>query len=576
METSQKFKIGQWLVDPTNSTIHDQKTIKLDHKVMQLLCFLAENCQSPVSREQILDEVWANQVVADDVLNVAISSLRKSLGDDSKDPQFIKTLPRKGYQIIAEVKPANGKSGITINPMIAVVALILIVPLVWFYLTSTKQPLTDGTNSKQLSSKIAVLPFDFFAADNTQLYIADGLTEAIINRLVQEKDLLVTSRTSVMKFRDNKQPIKSIGQQLNVDWVLEGSVQVDDQRLQITAQLIEVATDKHAWSETYQRNMNDLFAIQTDISAQIARRFRKDSTPLITRNDNISPLAYNHFLRARYYHDRFELDKAETIYNQAIKEEPDYAQAIAGIAQLYFLRAYSGLERTREYVDKAASYTNKAYSLDPEDAHANLNMALTYFYQDRNYENAGKAFETAFKKNNQDMMIQEWYATYLLVTKQFEKAKSLIDHMRRVSPLVYNKTSLYLTLYYGHDFNAALNEVESISPYMNSKYFASSASAWIYLAQKDTQQLVQVAPDLLSSLGIDETTTLEFQKLLNTQGVEKAIQFLLIKNPEAFDEFSTAELLAWSGDSDGALEILKRLEANNDFKVYKIHIEPAF
>lgn len=570
----ENFKLGNWLVNPTNSTIKNGHTVKLDQKVMQLLCFLVEHQQTPVSREQIMDAIWGEQVVADDVLNVAMSNLRKHLKDDPKKPTFIKTLPRKGYQIIAPMELCvEPRTPLNISTWILASVVVVAITAWYLLLYSNHKPEQKFT---QKPVKIAVLPFDFFAEEQSQLFIADGLTEAITNRLVQEKNFLVTSRTSVMDFRKNKQPIKQIAEMLDVDWILEGSVQIQNSKIQVTAQLIEVETDKHLWSETYRHNLNDLFAIQTDISSQIARKFRTSNYQITTATLTVPPIAYNHYLRARYYHNRGDFDKAEQIYQQALSNFTEYAEAYAGIAQLYYLRAFSGAEKTAQYIKQARNFSQKAYALSPSNAYSLLNMALDSFYGQRDYAAAGNFFEKAFNANNQDIMIQEWYISYLLVTRQQQKAVDLIAHMRKVSPLVYNKTSMYLTLYYAHDYDAALEEIEAISPYMNNQFFASAASSWIYMAQGDADKLHRSADKLLERMQLSEEVKKQFQSLLVSDGVSTAINFILPYLPKTYDLFNKAELLAWSNQKTQAIEILKKLESYNDLNIYKIHIEPAF
>ncbi len=532
---------------------------------MNLLCYLVENRDRMVTREQILDAVWHGQVVADDVLNVAISNLRKSLGDDTKNPKYIKTVPRKGYQIVADVMSLPNRTSLFRLQKTAVISVVLLL-LGWFFFQGTQ-------DTKHSRVKIAVLPFEFFAADQTERYVADGLTEAIINQLAQEERLLVTSRTSVMQFREQQPSVAEIGKQLDVTWILEGSVQLEKQHMQVTAQLIEVATDKHIWSESYTRERNGLFAIQNDMAKQIAARFVQPSP---NRPKSVNPIAYDHYLQGRYHQHQFELDQAEAQFQLALAESNDYAVAYAGLAQLYFLRAFGGKEQSRGYIDQAAEYATKAYALDPDHAYTNLNRALAYFYGEQNYAEADKLFARAFKLNHQDGMIMEWYVSFLLTTKQFSYAETVIKHMREVSPLVYNKTSQYLTLYYAQKYAAALDEVAAISPYMNNPNFFSYTSAWIYLAQGDVTQLNRLAPQFLAAYNTPEQSITTFQQLLTAEGVEAALAYLLAIKGAELGDFEKAELLAWQGNPEAAIELLAQMVKHNDLRAYKIHIEPAF
>ena len=192
MSKENAFLVGDWLVKLDGLSIQNKHQHKdLDLKVMQLLIYLVNNRERVVSRDELLDQLWKNQVVADDVLNVAMSSLRKALGDDFKTPAYIKTLPRKGYQLIAPVKvtPLNSRS-IKLNGMIAVLLVLVIATPLWYQLSpmlgfsdlSTVSKHNSNQNSNQ-SVRLAVLPFDYYSSLKNREYIADGLTEAIINRL---------------------------------------------------------------------------------------------------------------------------------------------------------------------------------------------------------------------------------------------------------------------------------------------------------------------------------------------------------------------------------------------------------
>jgi len=585
-----KFLLGDWLIDPVGSIIDNGSAIKLDHKVMQLLCYLAEHQGEILTRDQILTDVWDRQYVADDVLNVAISSLRKALGDNPKNPIFIKTVPRKGYQLLVEVKVAdentiltekksiqlfNRNSVVSINKQHYFIygAIALFVCFI-FLLAQYSQ--NFGNNSQNSAIRIAVLPFSYLSSDDKQSYIADGLTDAIINSLVQLDKLKVISRTTIMTLKDSDKTLKELGDMLNVDWVLEGAVQINGEQLSVTSQLIEVSRDQHAWSQKYQRGIDDLFAIQTDIANQVSSSFNT-SPIIIDTQANINPKAYHFFLRGEYYRGRFDLDKADEFYQKALKKQNDYAEAYAGLAQNEFLRAFGGKDKTLKFLESASHYSIKAYELAPNSANVQLNYALYQYYKERNYQAADKAFEKAFQLNNQHMMIQEWYMSFLLATQQFSKAETLIQHMRKVSPLLYNKTSLFQTLYYAHDFDSALEAIDALTPYTDYRKWVSSSSAWVYMAKGDTQKLIALAPGFLDSLEIeDKSLVIPFSEILRLEGIAPALTFLLEEHGDTLDDYERAELYAWSGAGDKAIDILEKLVARYDLHIYKFHIEPSF
>ncbi|MCJ8321850.1 MAG: winged helix-turn-helix domain-containing protein [Colwellia sp.] len=577
MSKENTFLVGDWQVKLDGLSIQNKHQHKdLDSKLMQLLVYLMTNRERVVSRDELLDQLWKNQVVADDVLNVAISSLRKALGDNFKTPAYIKTLPRKGYQLIAPVKAMSSNSrNIKLNWMIAALLVLVIATLFWFQLPPEVDTSDINPDSNQ-PIRLAVLPFDYYSSIKNREYIADGLTEAIINRLVQESDLQVTSRSSVMQYKVKKVPIKEVVEQLNVEWVLEGSVQLEGDKIQVTAQLIDAVRDVHIWSETYQRNLSDLFEIQAEVASEIVTRLNL-STKNVTLKQ-IPAAAYQRFLLAQFYHYKGEHEKAMNAYQQAIDLYPDYAEAYAHLSHGYFYgyrsRSLTGGEQTSEFIDKASKLATKALQLDPNSPYVQLAMALTYLYKDYDYQAAGQAFQLAFEGKNQDLMVLEWYIEYSLITKRFDKAEQLAIHMMTISPQAYNKTRAYQALYYRGDFKGADQEVANKSAIFSAGY-RESLYVWNSLASGNHDSLLIHAPLFFKELKIPQKTIDEFIVLLKNKGRSSALNFI-VEKPPTFNNYEKAKFYAWAGENKKSILLLQTLVAKRDLEVLKLVIEPAF
>ncbi|MCW9016019.1 MAG: winged helix-turn-helix domain-containing protein [Kangiellaceae bacterium] len=555
MSKENTFLVGNWLVKLDALSIQNKHQHKdLDSKVMQLLIYLLNNRERVVSRDELLDQLWKDQVVADDVLNVAISNLRKAFGDDFKSPEYIKTLPKKGYQLIAPVKAVSSNSrDIKLNWMITVLLILVIATPLWFYFSPVVETSNPSLNSDSDSDstqnqnqnqnqpvRLAVLPFDFYSSVKSREYIADGLTEAIINQLVQESNLQVTSRTSVMQYKEKKISIPEVVEQLNVDWILEGSVQLESDKILVTAQLIDAVNDSHIWSETYQRHLTGLIEIQTEVAAEIASRLNFSSNQIDLDNINSKPIqipaeAYDSFLQAQFYQYKGDEDKAMNAYQQAIDRYPHYAEAYAYLSHTYFSKSYSGGERAGEYIDMASKLAIKSYQIDSSPAYVQLVMALTYLYKDYDYQSAGKAFQLAFERNNQDLMILEWFSEYLLITEQFDKVEQLAKHMVAISPLAYNKITAYRALYYRGDYKAADLEVANKAAIISAKS-RESLYVWNSLATGDHDALAHHAPLFLKESGLTQTNIDEFTELLKYKGRSSALNFVVEKIP-AFSDY---------------------------------------
>lgn len=580
MSKENTFLVGDWLVKLDGLSIQNKHQHKdLDLKVMQLFVYLLTNRERVVSRNELLDELWKNQIVADDVLNVAISSLRKALGDNFKTPFYIKTLPRKGYQLIAPVKVMSSKSrSIKLNLKVAILLVLGIAIALYFKFFSAVD--SSGTNpGSNQPIRLAVLPFDYYSSSKSREYIADGLTEAIINRLVQESNLQVTSRASVMQYKTKKGSIKEVAEQLNVEWVLEGSVQVEGDQIQVTAQLINADKDVHLWSESYQRKLSDLFEIQSEFAAEIVTGLNLISKQITLNNSNstlslIPTAAYDRFLQAQFFHYKGDNEKAMDAYQQAIAIYPDYAQAYAHLSHGYFSKYYSGGEQAGEFLDKASNLAIKAVHIDPNPAYVQLAMALTYLYKDYDYQAAGHAFQLAFERNNQDLMILEWNIEYLLITKQFDKAEQLAKHMMTISPLAYSKTRTYEALYYSGDFKGAAQEVAKKSAIISVGY-QESLYFWNALASGNQDALLSHASLFFKEFKVQQNIIDKFIVLLKNKGRTSALNFIVEKIPN-FNNYNKAKFYAWAGENDKAILLLQTLIAERSLEVLRLAIEPAF
>ena len=583
MTKENSFLLENWLVNHDNLTIQNKHQHKsLDSKVMQLLCYLVAHRERVVSRNELLDQLWQGQVVADDVLNVAISNLRKALGDDFKQPIYIRTIPRKGYQLIASVCDAPKITSQTKQiGLILGFFILMFTALITWQLNPIKSASSSTTKLKQ-PLRLAVLPFDYFAANDNYQYLADGLTEAVINQLVQESNLLVTSRTSVMFYKNKQLSTKHIANELNVQWLIEGSIQITAEEIQITAQLIDAHQDSHLWSETYRGELDDLITIQTQIAEKISARLTLSSQQQLiqkttqgTIKTNEIPLAaYDYFLKGRYFHYQGESDNAIAAYQQAISIYPDYAEAYAHIAHEYFAKAYANPDHAKQFINQASRLTKQAAQLNQHSAYIQLVIALNALYHKHNYQKAGQAFQLTFSKNNHNLLILEWYAEYLLITEQFEQALQLAQHMKDSSPLAYNKITAYRALYYQKDFAKAEQELINKSAILSENEKAS-LYFWHALATNNNELLLTYAPTYLTDIQLTETTINQFLTTLKHHQRESALNVIL-NAKHNLSEYDQARLYAWAGQTDKAMSLLANLVANKNIQVLTLAIEPAF
>lgn len=286
---------------------------------------------------------------------------------------------------------------------------------------------------------IAVLPFLNMSGDAENEYFSDGIAEEILNLLVKLPQLRVASRTSSFVFKGGKVDMKGVGKKLGVGNVLEGSVRRAGDRVRITAQLIEVASDSHLWSETYDRELKDVFAIQDDIARSIVAALEVTLTPRDRRALQFvatqDTKAYDYYLRGRRYFYEFtrrQFHNAIRMFKKAIEQDPNFALAYAGMADAYSL-LYQWADSSEENIKKANEASIKAITLDPDSAEANAARGTALAIAGK-HEEAERAFENSILLNPGQFEPYYFYGRECLAQGKFEKAARLFTEACRLNP----------------------------------------------------------------------------------------------------------------------------------------------
>ncbi len=399
---SRELLVGDWLVEPDlNRMSNGVKQVRVEPKVVEVLMCLAEHAGEVLSKKEIIRTVWADTHVGDEVLSYSISELRKAFGDDAKNPRIIQTIQRRGYRLIAPVR--------------------------------LQVPADDPKPS------VAVLAFSDMSREQDQEYFCDGIAEEIINNLSHLRGLRVAARTSSFSFKGKTEDIPTIGRMLGVATVLEGSVRKSGSRLRITAQLINVEDGYHLWSESYDRQLKDVFAIQEEIAHKIVQALevrlsdREEKHLGRTPTENVE--AFEYYLRGRQYFYRSKrksIESAIEMYSRATGKDPKYALAYAGISDCYsYLFMY--FDNDRKNLEMARRLSRKALDLDPElaEAHSARGLAVAL---NREYKQAEKEFEAALRLNPRQFEAYYFYGRACFVQGKLEEAMSLFEKAENVKP----------------------------------------------------------------------------------------------------------------------------------------------
>jgi adenylate cyclase len=321
------------------------------------------------------------------------------------------------------------------------------LPLAFPPLKTLSAPMDRETPS------IAVLPFVNMSRDEENEYFADGLSEELLNVLAKIRGLRVVSRTSAFFFKGKDIDIPTVAQKLNVATILEGSVRKSGKRVRITAQLIQVANDSHLWSQTYDRELDDIFAVQDDIAQSVVKELRaallggdtgkaasaearaEVQAAVAGRTD--SPEAYRLYLKGRSFlvGNQQEMDKSVDYFQQAVARAPDYAMAYAGLAEAYTTQAYLRAVDRAVFVDKARAAVTRALDLDPDLAEAYTALGLVRFYFEWDWAGADAAFRRGLELNPGSQAANEEYGHFLVMMGRFDEGRALTQEAIRRDPL---------------------------------------------------------------------------------------------------------------------------------------------
>jgi TolB-like protein/Tfp pilus assembly protein PilF len=440
---------------------------------MKLLELLLERPGEVVTREELRSRVWPNESFGDfdQAVNIAIAKLRSALGDSAENPRYIETLPKRGYRFIAEVSVVEADAsvirpgsvagdlagtapgqqvhaaGVAVAPqrrrglarrLAVLVVLVLSVAILAVWLYRSRGYARTGIRS------LVVLPLDNLSGEASQDYFADGMTDELITDLAQISALRVISRTSAMVYKGARKPLPQIARELNVDAVVEGTVLRSGDQVRITAQLIQASDDKHLWAESYEGNVRDTLALQNRVARAIAEQIRINLNPqeqaALKNVKVVNPEAYESYLKGRYFWNKRTanaLKVALAYFNQAIEEDPKYAQAYSGLADTYALLGdwQYAVMTPKEALPRAKAAAMKALELDDSlsEAHTSLAFCLDGF--DWDFESAGKEFRRAIDLNPGYATAHHWYSWHLSLLGRNNEAIVEMKKAENLDPL---------------------------------------------------------------------------------------------------------------------------------------------
>lgn len=465
--------------------LRDGQAVPVPPKVLEVLLELVKNHGHIVEKEELLKCVWPETFVEESAIAQSIFTLRKVLGDIAEEHGYIETVPRRGYRFVAPVAELMDEPAAPLKTpdqsavaaprnrflflRIASTAVALIAVAAGYFLWPRPAHLTSEPPPKIM---LAVLPFANFTNDPQQDYFSTGLTEEMITQLgsLEPTRLGVIARTSAMQYQNTKKNVREVGRELGVDYILEGSVRREGDQVRITAQLIQVKDQTHLWARDYDRNLQDVLALQSDVAGEIAREIKLELTPeertRLARQPSIDPEAHELYLKGRYFWNKRSEDgfvKAIEYFQQAIAHEPKYAQAYAGLADAYaLLGSMSNLEMSRaEAMPRAKAAALQALKLDDSLAEAHTSLAFVEMHYEWDWPSSEKEFKRALEFNPNYATAHQWYAVWLMAQGKTAAALEEERLAQEADPLsTIIKTDTAQLLVYAGRFDEAAQQAQ--------------------------------------------------------------------------------------------------------------------
>lgn len=633
----EHFTIGEWTIRPSLDRLEQEdRKITIEPGAMDVLVYLARHAREVVSTDRLIAELWGGRIVEDNTVYKRIAQLRQALADDAHKPRYIETIPKHGYRLIAPVGfaaariAAHGAEIRSQRPWIYATAVLagLILALVLDF--ALRQPGPDPRLSAGAAGELrslAVLPFVDMSAAGDQAYLGEGIAERLIHSLSGIPGLRVAARTSAFTFRDGTADVRTIGDQLNVDAVVEGSVQREGDQLRVTVQLVEVEGGYHVWSKSFDRDFDDLLAIQNEIAMAItdavAGYLSEAPASTVAKAGTYSIDAYDHYLLGRHHlYQRTEssINRAIGLFQQAIGIDPDFAQAHAGLALGYvFLRRFTRVGP--EVVPLAEAAAKNALTIEPDLAEAHMamgnfldlnqdvpgaetayrraieldpNLALAHFWlsivlnqQERLAESA-EALETALALDPLSPHINSQWARHLINQGRIDEAITFIEKALALQPGYWPAVAQLIDIHlrleqYGSAIKAIL-EFSALTEDAGRKAAALLDVADIYFSVYGDLESTELWIDQASQAAPGSETNLRVHLYLAQDRYEDASSLVHAWAAENSDEPFTLALAALYemviGHGDHAGRLYRQVEAaplmvdvrdNNLFVPHTVH-----
>lgn len=580
------FQIDGWIIRPGRDCIErDGELVRIKPKAMAVLCRLAQSGGETVSRDELFDSVWPGSMVSDAVLTQCVVELRHAFGETARDPKVIETIPRIGFRLVPPVnpvdittaaeniqtKPAATGSGNTSGKLSLVLhtaALVLLLAGLWYLADSRGLFSAPG---EPVNKSLAVLPFEDVSGAGDEEFFAPGLTEELITRISQLEGLQVASKTASFNVDRQGKTLDRIADELNVQYLLEGSVRKSGEQLRITTQLTDVEDGYHVWAETFDRPLEDIFAIQEEITESVSialaialdvGKYRDD--PLATTSIE----AYEEALKSMDAHKEFTADsllRAIHHARRAVEIDPEFGYAWYGLANLYReAGTFKGAIAEEDWMQLAAEALDRAIELDP-NPNAGWAEKVTLAELDQRWMDAQELLgPITGREMVEDDPRNFQYAYVMYQVGRVKEAIQLMEHWRRNHPDGQG-THSGLAVWYAIQgrFDDAFASAERAYEIQGYNEISALSGVIVALSANDRGQLLRWMDRVIES---SEGEGPQFWQAMK-ETLDDSLAALAYLRAVDSDRlaYATSIWAAWYGDVELALQAMRRSDTTYAF-----------
>jgi DNA-binding winged helix-turn-helix (wHTH) protein/TolB-like protein/tetratricopeptide (TPR) repeat protein len=571
---SELEEFGEFRLDRRErQLLRGDAVVPLTAKAFDVLALLVANRDRTVSKEEFMETVWAGTVVEEANLTDNISTLRQALGDDARDPKFIRTIPKRGYRFVAEVRTVSGRQRSAEvaaarhswwkYALAVALAVAVVAPLVW---RRTRPP----AGARALRS-VAVFPFERLSDDSTHTHLGISLADSLITHLTAIDSLEVRPISAVLPYVGSGRDALLAAREQEVDAFVEGRIRKSGDRVRITVQLVSVAESRTLWARTFDEDASNMFAIEDRIAEAVTQEFagRSDERRIVSAATHYvpSPAALELYGAGRFFWSKRtpqSLEQSVDAFERAIAIDRDFALAHAGLADSWSALGIWNFKAPSETFPRARQAALAALALDESLAEARVALAYVKFRYDWDLAGAEADFKRAIAEKPNYAAAHALYGEYLVVTQRFDEAESELGKARALDPRSpYVGMLLTTRAYFMRDYPRAIALAQGVLR-EHPDFFIAREILWaIYREAGDDRRSVEARLATLRPDGVPNEEVESLRQIFARDGIEayRRAENVYLEEQSA-RQYVPAVFLAMNhaenGEADVAMQWLER------------------